>query len=64
MLGTDAKRKRAKKLADDFSSEMGDIVCVKKSTGMNAKRGVGCGQICSLLFLFLLGSLAGNMVMM
>lgn len=31
---------------------------------MNAKRGVKCQNICSLLFLFLLGGVAGNMIMM
>ena len=39
-------------------------MCVKNSVGMNGKRGVNCSQICSLLFLFLLGGVAGNMIMM
>ena len=64
MLGDDKKRKRSKKLADDFSKEIKDVVCVKQSAGMNVKRGVNCNNICSLLFLFLLGGIAGNMIMM
>ena len=51
-------------LADEFAGEMKDVICVKESTGMNTKRGVSCKNICSLLFLFLLGGIAGNMIML
>ena len=53
-----------KKNADELASEMRDVVCVKESTGMNTKRGVSCKNICSLLFLFLLGGIAGNMTIL
>lgn len=64
IFGDKKKRERSKKLADDFAAEVNDVLCVKKSVGMNAKRGVTCSNICSLLFLFLLGGVAGNMIMM
>ena len=64
LLGTEKKRKRVKKLADEFKGEMKDILCLKQTVGMSGKRGVNCSQICSLLFLFLLGGVAGNLMMM
>ena len=64
VFGDTKKRNRSKKLADDFAAEVQDIMCVKKSVGMNGKRGVNCAQICSLLFLFLLGGVAGNMMLL
>ena len=64
IFGDKKKRERSKKLADEFAGEMKDVVCVKESTGMNTKRGVSCKNICSLLFLFLLGGIAGNMIML
>ena len=63
-LGTDKKRKRAKKLTDNFYGELKTALCVKKSTGMNTKRGVSCKNIMSLLFLFLLGGVAGNIMLL
>ena len=58
------KRKRAKKLKKELQSELKAIFCVKKATGMHAKRQVSFAQIFSLLLLFLLGSMAGSLVLL
>ena len=64
LFGDGSKRKRAKKLKEELEKELKSIFCVKKATGMHAKRQVTFSQIFSLLMLFLLGSMAGSMVLL
>ena len=58
------KRQRAKKLKKDLQEELKAVFCVKRATGMHAKRNVSFVQIFSLLLLFLLGSMAGSLVLL
>ena len=58
------KRQRAKKLKKELQEELKSVFCVKKATGMHAKRSVSFVQIFSLLLLFLLGSMAGSLVLL
>ena len=51
-------------MTDNFYKEAKKSMCVKKSSGMNTKRGVSCMNIMSLLFLFLLGGVAGNIMLL
>ena len=64
-LATDGDaRQRAKKLTSELQEELRAVLCVKNTLGIHAKRQVSFTQILSLILLFLLGSIAGNMVLL
>lgn len=58
------KRARKKKDAEALFLEKKYRFCVKKFCGCSIKRNINCWNILSLLFLFLLGSLASEMVLL
>ena len=64
-LATDeGTRSKATNLTTQLKNELSEVLCLKNKLGVHAKRSVSCSQIFSLLMLFLLGSIAGNIVLL
>ena len=64
LVTDDGRRNKAVKLSTTLKQELATVLCIKKRLRVHAKRSVSCSQILSLFLLFMLGSIAANIVLL